>query len=611
MLQSHFKHIIFFFLVSTVFGYGQISPGDLTQSHADLEGMSNCTLCHDIGEKVSNNKCLDCHKDIQSLLNQNKGYHASSKIVKQDCFECHSDHHGRKFDMIRFDEDNFDHNLAGYSLDGKHKEIDCKECHKPDYIADNKIKKRENTFLGLDEKCLSCHDDFHQQTLTDDCLSCHNMDAFKPVIDFDHELTDYPLTGEHITVDCIECHEITTKNGEDFQNFSNIPFNDCVACHDDPHNDNLPGDCNKCHTESSFSTLIGKGQFKHNLTGFELKSSHNAIDCFSCHVETSNPLTVFQDKTNIDETNCISCHNDTHEGKYGLDCAKCHNERSFLTLNNMDFFDHDVTDYSLEGKHLEVDCKECHKERYSVPINFTACNNCHVDYHQGEFIKNNISPDCVECHTLENGFEYSLYALDDHQSSSFPLEGAHVATPCFACHVSEEDERWTFAKLGSDCIDCHQDIHESQISTTYYDNNNCTNCHINDAWNLVTFDHELTDWPLSGKHNEVNCRECHIEYSDNETIISQNFINLDTQCISCHENIHGDLFVIDNVTDCNRCHVTTSWLPEKFDHSITKFPLVGVHSTINCKACHEVLDESGKKEIIYKLEKFECIDCHL
>ncbi|MBT7242912.1 MAG: cytochrome c family protein [Flavobacteriaceae bacterium] len=611
MLQSHFKHIIFFFLVSTVFGYGQISPGDLTQSHADLEGMSNCTLCHDIGEKVSNNKCLDCHKDIQSLLNQNKGYHASSKIVKQDCFECHSDHHGRKFDMIRFDEDNFDHNLAGYSLDGKHKEIDCKECHKPDYIADNKIKKRENTFLGLDEKCLSCHDDFHQQTLTDDCLSCHNMDAFKPVIDFDHELTDYPLTGEHITVDCIECHEITTKNGKDFQNFSNIPFNDCVACHDDPHNDNLPGDCNKCHTESSFSTLIGKGQFKHNLAGFELKSSHNAIDCFSCHVETSNPLTVFQDKTNIDETNCISCHNDTHEGKYGLDCAKCHNERSFLTLNNMDFFDHDVTDYSLEGKHLEVDCKECHKERYSVPINFTACNNCHVDYHQGEFIKNNISPDCVECHTLENGFEYSLYALDDHQSSSFPLEGAHVATPCFACHVSEEDERWTFAKLGSDCIDCHQDIHESQISTTYYDNNNCTNCHINDAWNLVTFDHELTDWPLSGKHNEVNCRECHIEYSDNETIISQNFINLDTQCISCHENIHGDLFVIDNVTDCNRCHVTTSWLPEKFDHSITKFPLVGVHSTINCKACHEVLDESGKKEIIYKLEKFECIDCHL
>jgi nitrate/TMAO reductase-like tetraheme cytochrome c subunit len=610
-LKTDYIYLTIITFLTFTLSYGQISPGDLTNSHSDLEGMSNCTLCHDIGEKVSNAKCLDCHKDIQSLLNQNKGYHASSKVVKQDCFECHSDHHGRNFDMVRFDEKNFDHDITGYTLEGEHKTVDCIDCHKPDFIADNDIKKRKNTYLGLDEKCLSCHDDYHQQTLSNECLDCHNMDAFKPVLDFDHEATKYPLIGEHLTVDCVECHKVITKNGKEFQEFSDISFNDCNSCHKDPHNNNITGECKKCHTETSFSTFIGKGLFNHEITGFELKSSHNKIDCFSCHKASSDPVTVFQDRVNVEENNCVACHTDTHEGKFGNECSKCHNEKSFLTLNNMDFFDHDVTDYSLEGMHLEVDCKECHKERYSTPINFSACSNCHEDYHEGDFLKNGVSPDCVECHTLEKGFEYSLYSLEKHQTSSFPLEGAHVATPCFACHVGEKDDRWTFANLGSNCVDCHKDIHENKISRKYYKNNNCSECHINDTWNIINFDHNITDWPLSGKHKEVNCKECHFEISDDNAILSQNFINLDNQCASCHDNIHGDLFVVDNVTDCSRCHITESWSPEKFDHSTTNFPLEGVHSDINCKACHEIIDESGEVAIIYKIEKLECIDCHL
>ena len=67
--------------------YGQISPGDLSSAHAELEGMSNCTLCHELGEKVLNSKCLDCHDDIQSLLTQNRGFHSDSSVEKKDCFE--------------------------------------------------------------------------------------------------------------------------------------------------------------------------------------------------------------------------------------------------------------------------------------------------------------------------------------------------------------------------------------------------------------------------------------------------------------------------------------------------------------------------------------------
>ena len=274
---------------------GQISPGDLSFSHEDLEGMSNCTLCHDIGEKVSNTKCLDCHKEIQSLLFQNKGYHANPTIKVKDCFECHSDHHGRKFDMVRFDEVNFDHDLAGYILEGEHSKIDCRDCHISEYIADNDLKKRENTYLGLDQECLSCHNDFHQNTLSNDCLSCHNMDAFTPASEFDHNDTDYPLIGEHINVDCIECHKMTTRNGEDFQIFADIPFYDCKSCHNDPHNNQIQGKCSQCHTETSFSNFTGRGNFNHNYTDFELKDQHKRIDCFSCHVRSNDPISVFQD----------------------------------------------------------------------------------------------------------------------------------------------------------------------------------------------------------------------------------------------------------------------------------------------------------------------------
>ena len=594
----------------TTISYSQISPGDLSQPHADLEGMSKCTLCHDLGEKVSNKKCLDCHDEIQSLINKKQGYHANSKVKKQDCFACHSEHHGRKFDMVRFDKDNFDHKLTGYELEGKHESVDCRKCHVSENIADADIKKRKNTFLGLEEKCLSCHDDYHQKTLDNDCLSCHDMEAFEPASKFDHDKTDYKLEGKHVEVDCKECHKITTKNGEEFQQFSDVSFSDCVSCHDDPHNNQIQGKCNQCHTETSFSSFTGKGNFNHSPTGFNLKGKHKKIDCFSCHTETSNPKLVFQNKVKTkNENNCVACHKDEHEGKYGTECVKCHRESSFLSLKKMAFFDHTVTDYPLEGKHLNIDCKQCHKKRFSTPIDFSACNKCHDDYHRGEFKENGLSPDCVECHSLENGFDYSLYTTEQHQTSSFPLEGAHYATPCFECHISEDDKRWTFTNLGSKCIDCHTDTHEGYINEKYYPDKKCESCHINDSWSTVKFDHTLTDWPLNGRHLDVDCRECHFEMSD-KTIVKQTFKNLETKCNSCHENIHGETFAFNGVTDCERCHITDSWFPKKFNHNNTAFPLEGRHAEIECKECHISSVIEGKTEIVYKLNKFECIDCH-
>ncbi len=610
-MKNKLNYIAPFFLFLVTFSYSQISPGDLTTAHAKFEGMSNCTLCHELGEKVTNSKCLDCHKDIQSLITNKRGYHNSSDIKNKDCFQCHSEHHGRKFEMVRFDEDNFDHKLAGYKLDGKHETIDCKKCHVADFIENKDIKKRPNTFLGLETKCLSCHDDYHQKTLSsNDCASCHTTKGFAPASKFDHNKADFKLKGKHEAVDCKECHEVTIKNGKDFQKFNNIPFKDCKSCHDNPHNEKITGACTQCHTEESFTLFKGRGKFNHNTTNFTLKGKHQQIDCFSCHKKTTNPKLVFQDRNTVEETNCIACHTDTHEGKLGNDCATCHNENSFVSSKTMNAFDHNLSDFALVGKHTEVDCKKCHKVgKFTDTLEFSSCTSCHTDYHEGEFIKNNNTPDCNTCHSLESGFDTSLFGLEQHELTQFPLEGAHSATPCFACHVSDTDEKWRFKDKGNSCVECHEDIHENFITSTYYPENNCSTCHVNETWNSVTFNHKNTNWALEGKHLEIACKECHITSTDENSFI-QKFKGLDSNCTNCHENNHGKQFEINGVTDCIRCHIYESWVPEKFDHNTTAFPLEGKHAEIECSQCHIAAVETENTSFNYKIKKHQCIDCH-
>jgi hypothetical protein len=604
------RHILFgLLLLCSVENYAQISPGKLSSAHAELEGMNQCTKCHNLGDKVSNKKCLSCHKEIQKLITKKRGYHSSSKVIKQDCFKCHSEHHGRKFDMVRFDQDNFDHKQTSYILKGKHKKVDCKKCHTSEYIANPKIRKNKKTFLGLEKKCLSCHDDYHQKTLSNKCASCHDMKGFKPASKFDHDKTKYKLQNKHAKVECKKCHKSTTRNGKEFQVFTNIGFTDCKACHSDPHKKRIKGKCKQCHTTKDFSSFIGRGRFNHNTTSFKLKGKHKRIDCFTCHDHSSNAQMVFGDKNKVDENNCSSCHKDVHAGKFGNECAKCHNEKSFSSLRNMDFFDHTQTDYSLEGKHVGVDCKACHKGKYTDPIDFKACKNCHEDYHKEEFKKDGVARDCKECHSLQHQFDFTLFTLEQHQKSEFPLQGAHVATPCFACHVSED--RWTFKKIGTTCVDCHLDEHKNLLSDKYYPEKACLSCHSNNQWSEIGFNHSLTSWPLTGMHENLECKECHFVESDKRGTFKLDFIHSTGKCSSCHEDNHEDKYAENGVTVCTKCHKPQSWYPMNFDHNTTAFPLDGGHKNLDCNKCHKAEVNDNKKTIKFKIEKFECVDCHL
>lgn len=434
--------------------WAQFSPGDLAEAHAEYDKLSKCTECHTLGQAITEQKCLDCHDEIATRIDADRGYHVSEEVQEKTCFDCHSEHHGKDFQLIRLDEDEFDHDLTGYPLEGGHI-IDCRECHKTDYIQDDEVRDLEDTYLGLEQGCLTCHEDEHQETLPESCLDCHGMETWEDPPHFDHDLTDFVLRGAHIEVDCKECHKETMRNGREFTEFADVA---------------------------------------HAL--------------------------------------CTDCHEDEHEGRFGNKCLDCHDQWRWGRVRNEDDFDHDLTDFPLEGQHQTVDCRECHTDDNLLePLAHERCLDCHEDYHDGQLRDAlNAVRDCDDCHDLAHDFTYSRYSIEDHAASEFPLEGAHMATPCFACHREDPEKDWDFDVAHGNCVDCHDNPHGTQ-----FDVNGiavCQECHtVDNMWNTLAFDHDDTEFPLKGEHERVDCGECH-KPDPMTAIVAYQMKSF--ECIDCH-----------------------------------------------------------------------------
>jgi len=507
----------------------QISPGELSNTHAYLEGVSNCTKCHTVGNKVTREKCLFCHQIIKTNILARKGYHASKEVSGKECVVCHNEHHGRNFQIIRFDRKTFIHSKTGFELKGAHARQDCNKCHKSAFIKDDRLKKKATTFMGLSQACLNCHEDYHQGKMSPKCNNCHSFESFKNATGFDHSTTRFPLVGSHKTVACEKCHKTEIVNGKPKQKFKGLEFGNCTAC-----------------------------------------------------------------------------HKDVHDNKFGQNCKKCHSEESFHSVKGMKSFDHDKTDFKLIGKHNQVSCKSCHKTTLTAHIRHDHCSSCHADYHNKDFAKKGISPDCNQCHN-NDGFTPSAYTIEKHNLTDFKLEGAHLATPCMACH--KKQGKWSFRNMGNECVDCHKNVHKGFMQDKFIVNNNCKTCHNVTSWTKITFDHSKTKFKLDGAHAKILCGECH--YAKNgKGIRTQQFTNLSGDCASCHKNKHVGQFEVNGKTDCISCHDAENWVKTKYNHSTSRFKLDGAHATVECKECHKEVTDLKGKYIQYKFKSIECSNCH-
>ena len=128
------------------------------------------------------------------------------------------------------------------------------------------------------------------------------------------------------------------------------------------------------------------------------------------------------------------------------------------------------------------------------------------------------------------------------------------------------------------------------------------------------FDHGLTNFLLTGRHQRISCRACHPLLADQPGLMR--LADTPSSCAACHQDPHGGQFQDKRTPDgrhvaCDRCHVTRDWLAELFHHDRdSRFPLRGGHEKVACTACHPPAAGTASGLLHFKPLPTQCRDCH-
>nr|NIT58933.1 hypothetical protein [Fodinibius sp.]NIX00707.1 hypothetical protein [Phycisphaerae bacterium]NIY27516.1 hypothetical protein [Fodinibius sp.] len=348
--------------------------------------------------------------------------------------------------------------------------------------------------------------------------------------------------GAHKLVDCRSCHESLK--------FAEVRTA-CADCHTDIHQGQFGVDCQSCHSPNSWQNQQEIFTL-HTERGFPLVGAHAIADCEACHV--NQQINEFAG-TPID---CNGCHvndfmvsdNPNHvKADFSMDCQNCHQPQS-ASWRETTFKHPDMME--LQGTHIQLtDCNSCHVDTYVGTA--TECFSCHApDYQQTSEPSHSSSgfpTDCNICHT-QNQWEGAEF--DHVQFTGFELRGAHAFIMCSDCHVNNQ-----YAGLLQECFGCHENDYNTVPEPNHVSNafpTDCMVCHSETAWESVTFDHDLTNFPLTGAHVPLECIECH----------SSGYANISTDCYDCHQQDFNSTSEPNHASnnfdhDCTRCHNTNAW----------------------------------------------------
>jgi len=536
----------------------------LTGAHT----TTDCLSCHSQGYTGTTTVCSDCHMEA---FNQSQNPSHQEIGIPTDCGSCHTTDPGWVPATFPI------HNEI-YPLLGAHAAIatNCAECHQGDY------NNTPNT-------CFGCHEEeFNQATdpnhvtaqFSTDCQLCHNESAWEPST-FNHDGQYFPIySGKHQGEwnNCMDCHT----------NASNYAIFSCIDCHEheqsatDEEHQGVGGymytseACFACHP-----TGEATGGFNHNNTSFPLTGAHLTTACIDCHASGYTGTT----------TVCSECHDDDYmqsqnPNHFALNipntCDQCHTtnpgwEPAAFPIHN--------SYYELQGAHLIIssDCAACHGGNYNSTPN--TCFGCHDDqYNQTvdpPHLSLQFSTDCELCHT-QNAWEPSTF---NHDGQYFPIySGEHQGEweTCSDCHTNPGN----YAIFS--CIDCHEhnqpdmdDEHEG-VPGYSYNSQACLGCHPTGQGG--GFNHNSTNFPLTGAHATTACLECH----------ESGYIGTTTICAECHfddynQSTNPNHLAIGIPNTCEDCHTTNpGWAPATFPIHNAYYPLTGAHLNIslNCDICH-------------------------
>ncbi|MCQ3939197.1 MAG: hypothetical protein DPW18_19440 [Chloroflexi bacterium] len=376
-------------------------------------------------------------------------------------------------------------------------------------------------------ECKACHTaPWERETMADRCLACHTN-----------------IAKQMLSV--AELHGAIVQKSPS------------LACRD----------CHKDHRGSAAPlTDLGEHDFPHEALGFSLnghrlKVTREPFDCADCHGT---------DVTTFASDSCQSCHREMdiayaqlHLLTFGADCLACHDGVDRYGED----FNHNAFAFQLAGAHAVAPCSSCHLNARAIADLQSApqdCFSCHQgdDPHAGAY-----GTDCAACHSPQ-AWEPADF---DHNLSAFKLEGEHTEAACEECHVNN-----VYKGTPADCYSCHRedDEHGGRFGTQ------CEACHNPSDWENASFDHNRTNFPLTGGHSGAACEQCHGLGT---------FEGLSTGCAGCHgdPSFHAGAFG----ANCEACHSSAAWSPAQFNLSHPE-PRVdeegsGIfHGGASCRQCH-------------------------
>jgi hypothetical protein len=279
-----------------------------------------------------------------------------------------------------------------------------------------------------------------------------------------------------------------------------------------------------------------------------------------------------------------------HGAALKISCTICHSSKGWQIDKATYSFDHNNTKLPLTGQHNTVSCKACHPKLVFTGAK-SNCIDCHTDIHQSS-----LGTDCSRCHTPATWLVTNIIQL--HQTTRFPLVGAHRTADCIQCHKSENFTR--IDVTGVNCLDCHRSNYLATTNPNHQQSGiseDCIHCHSVAAfqWTGAGFNH--SSFPLQQGHATVKCSDCHSQGI---------YTTASAVCSTCHQK---DFIAAKNPvhtapvfsSNCQDCHsLSPGWKPAAFNH--TKFPLTLGHSLPTCTDCH--------KDGNYAATPIVCYSCH-
>ena len=520
--------------------------------------------CHVNGQFAGTpTECSGCHlPDFQKTANPNH----STAGFPTTCAACHTTTQWRA---------KFDHNKTKFALTGSHASArapsatstgssrarhDCAGCHLPDF---QKTTNPNHVSAGFPTTCTTCHTTTQWQAGA-----------------FNHNKTKFALTGRHSSNLRLVPRQRAVhwnydrlcrlplarfpEDGESQSQHRRVPNHVRRMSHDDAvagavfnHDDQVPAN--------------GQAHGSMHAVPRERPVRRAPTDCAGCH------LPDFQKTTN---PNHVSAG-------FPTTCTTCHNDGAMARAS----FDHNKTKFALTGSHSSAQCAQCHVNVLQVlrpsapavtspifrrrPIRTTPRRASR-------------RPARRATRPCNGGAVFDHHRRSSRSPGSTPAPNAPSATSA----VSALELRPT-ARAVTSPISRRRPTRTTPRRASPPPARRATRRCVEGAG----FNHSTTKFPLTGKHTSTQCAQCHV---------NGKFAGTPTECAGCHL---PDFQKTTNPTTPRlasqrpaRRATRPAWRAV-FNHSTTKFPLTGKHTSTQCAQCHV----NGK----FTGTPTECAGCHL